>query len=107
MSNGPPSLPVAGRVLLCAFFFFLNDAAPPEIFLLPFHDALPIFPLAVFVPVVPPLPWTAWKLTWKVATAFVARLVQLAVTTPLMKIGIASWRERGEMLVVAGSLKRK
>src|SRR6266851_3918587 len=46
--------------------------------------------LAVFVTVVPPLPWTAWKLTWKVATAFVARLVQLAVTIPLLKPKLAA-----------------
>src|SRR2546426_518184 len=26
------------------FFFFFNDTAPPEIYTLPLHDALPIFP---------------------------------------------------------------
>src|SRR2546426_9548497 len=30
------------RSLLLLFFFFLNDPAPPEIYPLPLHDALPI-----------------------------------------------------------------
>src|SRR5258707_6188229 len=29
------------------FFFFFNDTAPTEIYSLPLHDALPIFPAAV------------------------------------------------------------
>src|SRR2546422_10391046 len=36
------------------FFFFFNDPAPPEIYPLPLHDALPIlfgrFPAAIFHP---------------------------------------------------------
>src|SRR6202521_1441600 len=30
--------------ILFFFFFFLNDTAPPEIYPLPLHDALPILP---------------------------------------------------------------
>src|SRR2546429_1448707 len=29
------------RLLLCSFFFFLNDPAPPEIYPLPLHAPLP------------------------------------------------------------------
>src|SRR3712207_7285817 len=28
--------------MLCSLFFFFNDTAPPEIYPLPLHDALPI-----------------------------------------------------------------
>src|SRR3712207_8262160 len=40
------------------FFFFLNDPAPPEIYTLSQHDALPIFPRPVpfFFPLFLPLP---------------------------------------------------
>src|SRR5207249_10796511 len=30
--------------LICVFFFFFNDPAPPEIYTLSLHDALPISP---------------------------------------------------------------
>src|SRR5256886_6820419 len=30
----------------CFFFFFFNDTAPPDIYPLPLHDALPISPVA-------------------------------------------------------------
>src|ERR1039458_1051728 len=33
------------RFLFLFFFFFLNDTAPPEIYPLPLHDALPIYQL--------------------------------------------------------------
>src|SRR2546429_6321546 len=33
--------------LLSLYFFFFNDPAPTEIYPLPLHDALPIFPLRV------------------------------------------------------------
>src|ERR1022692_558987 len=36
----PPSLRVCSVLLL--FFFFFNDTAPPEIYTLSLHDALPI-----------------------------------------------------------------
>src|SRR3954466_15366011 len=46
-ARGGRRLPARGRGVLArpvfpAIFFFLSDAAPPEIYPLPLHDALPI-----------------------------------------------------------------
>src|SRR2546422_2635598 len=39
-----------GRQLVFLLFFFFNDPAPTEIYPLPLHDALPIFPDGEFLP---------------------------------------------------------